>query len=135
MTTERYLDEWRSAELITAAQHAALVALVNRQRFSIFLELNGLLYVGVAAIAGGVAWTVREHFASFGDAVILASLTSLLAACAWYCAAHATPYSRGRVPSPTFSFDYVLYLGCLLFASELTFIEFRFHLLDIDWNY
>jgi len=135
MTTERYLDEWRNAELITAAQHAALVALVRRQRFSIFLELNGLLYVGVAAIAGGVAWTVREHFASLGDVVVLASLTSLLAACAWYCAVHATPYSHDRVAAPTFSFDYVLYLGCLVFASELTFLEYRFHLLGVDWNY
>lgn len=135
MTTERYLDEWRNAELITPAQHAALVALVRRQRFSIFLELNGLLYVGVAAIAGGVAWTVREHFASLGDAAVLASLTSLLAGCAWYCAAHASPYSHGRVAAPTFSFDYVLYLGCLVFASELSFLEYRFHLLGIDWNY
>jgi hypothetical protein len=135
MTTEGYLEEWRHEDLITAGQHAALLALVRRQRFSVFLELNGLLYVGVAAIAGGVAWTVREHFASLGDAVILVSLTSLLAACGWYCAAHATPYSRDRVASPTFSFDYVLYLGCLVFASELTFIEYRFHLLDIDWNY
>ena len=135
MTTERYLEEWRNAELITAAQHAALLALVRRQRFSLFLELNGLLYVGVAAIAGGVAWTVREHFASLGDPVVLVSLSSVLAACAWYCAAHATPYSRDRVAAPTFSFDYVLYLGCLIFASELTFLEYRFHLLGIDWNY
>jgi len=135
MTTERYLDDWRSADLITAGQHAALVALVRRQRFSIFLELNGLLYLGVAAIAGGVAWTVREHFASLGDAAVLASLTSLFSACAWYCAAHATPYSRDRVAAPTFSFDYVLYLGCLVFASELAFLEYRFHLLGIDWNY
>jgi predicted membrane protein DUF2157 len=135
MTTERYLEEWRNAEVITAAQHAALLALVRRQRFSVFLELNGLLYVGVAAIAGGVAWTVREHFASLGDAVVLVSLTSLLAACAWYCAAQATPYSHDRVAAPSFSFDYVLYLGCLIFASELTFLEYRFHLLGIDWNY
>jgi hypothetical protein len=135
MTTERYLEEWRNAELITATQHAALLSLVRRQRFSVFLELNGLLYVGVAAIAGGVAWTVREHFASLGDAVVLVSLTSLLAACAWYCAAQAMPYSHDRVAAPTFSFDYVLYLGCLIFASELTFVEYRFHLLGIDWNY
>ena len=25
---------------------------------------------------------------------------------------HATPYSRGRIASPTFSFDDILYLGC-----------------------
>jgi len=77
MTTERYLDEWRAAALITGEQHAMLLALVLRQRFSIFLELNALLYVGVAVIAGGVAWTVREHVASLGDVVVFVCLTSL----------------------------------------------------------
>ena len=75
MTTEGYLEEWRHAGLITAAQHAALVALVRKQRFSVYLELNALLYVAAVAIAGGVAWTVRPHFASLGDAVIVASLS------------------------------------------------------------
>jgi hypothetical protein len=135
MTTERYLEEWRTADLITAEQHARLLALVRKQRFSIFFELNALLYVGVVALAAGVAWTIREHFANLGDAAILASLSAMLAGCGWYCATRAAPYSPDRVASPTFSFDYVLYLGCLVFAAELAFIEYRFHLLGVDWSY
>jgi Predicted membrane protein (DUF2157) len=135
MTPERYLEEWRTEKLITAEQHAVLLALVRKQRFSVFLELNALLYVGVLAIAAGVAWTVREQFASLGDAAILVSLTGMLTACGWYCVAHATPYSHERVASPTFSFDYVLYLGCLVFAAEIAYLEYRFHLLGIEWHY
>src|SRR5215471_7239005 len=67
MTTERYLEEWRSADLITAEQHALLLALARKQRFPLFLELNALLYLGVVAIAGGVAWTLREHVAGAAD--------------------------------------------------------------------
>jgi len=135
MTTERYLEEWRTAGLITVEQYARLAALVRRQRFSVFLELNALLYLGVVAIAGGVAWTLREHFASAGDAAVLVTLTSVFAGCLWYCFARGMPYAPERVAAPTFSFDYVLYLGCLVFAAGIAYLEYRFHALGVDWHY
>ena len=134
MTAERYLEEWRTAEIITAEQHALLLALVRRQRFSIFLELNALLYLGVVAIAGGIAWTAEEHVASIGDPAIIVSLTIVFAGCLWYCVSRAAPYSHERVAAPTFSFDYVLYLGCLVFAAEVAFVEYRFRLLGDAWD-
>jgi hypothetical protein len=36
VTTEQYLEEWRSADRITAEQHALIAALVRKQRFSAF---------------------------------------------------------------------------------------------------
>jgi hypothetical protein len=134
VTTERYLEEWRTADLITAEQHALLLALVRKQRFSVFLELNALLYLGVVAFAAGVAWTVQEHFSNIGDAAVFVSLTSVFAVCLWYCFTRATAYAPGRVAAPTFSFDYVLYLGCLVFAAEIAYLEYRFHLLGVEWH-
>jgi predicted membrane protein DUF2157 len=135
MTSERYLEEWRAADLVTAEQHALLLTLVRGQRFSVFLELNALLYLGVLAIAAGVGWTVREHFANIGDAAVLVPLTAAFAACLWYCFTRGMPYAPGRVAAPTFSFDYVLYLGCLVFAAEVAYLEYRFQLLGVDWHY
>ena len=40
----------------------------------------------------------------------------------------------GRVEAPTFAFDYLLYLGCLAFATLLGYIESRFHLLQQRWD-
>src|SRR5262249_33219104 len=128
-------EEWRTADLITAEQHALLLALVRKQRFPVFLELNALLYLGVVAIAGGVAWTLREHFASVGDAAGPATLTSVCAGCFWYCFTRALPYAPERVAAPTFSFDYVLYLGCLVFAAGIAYLEYRFQVLGVDWHY
>src|SRR5262252_8774858 len=105
MTTERYLEEWRTAGLITVEQYARLAALVRRQRFSVFLELNALLYL------------------------------SVVAGCLWYCFARGMPYAPERVAAPTFSFDYVLYLGCLVFAAGIAYLEYRFHALGVDWHY
>ena len=43
-------------------------------------------------------------------------------------------YSPDQVAAPTVAFDYVLYLACLIFAVELGYIEYRFHLLRDQWD-
>src|SRR5262249_54187315 len=55
--------------------------------------------------------------------------------CVWYCGTGGRPYASEQVASPTFAFDYVLYLGCLVFAAEIGYLEYRFQLLGVDWNY
>jgi predicted membrane protein DUF2157 len=134
MTTARALDEWRAAGIISADQHAALSAIERKERFSVSLELNALLYLGVVAFGAGLAWTVREHFTSLGDAAILVTIAALFAGSLFYCAARATPYSHARVDPPTFAFDYVLYVGCLAFGVGLAYTEYRFGLLRDNWD-
>ena len=126
MTTETYLTAWRDTGLISVDQHATLVALVRKERFSVFLELNALLYVGVLAIAAGLGWTVHDHFASFGDLLVLGTLSAIFVGCLAYCLTHDAARS--------FAFDYVLYLGCLTFAVAVGYVEFRFSLLKQNWD-
>jgi predicted membrane protein DUF2157 len=134
MATARYIDEWRTAGIITPQQAAALTALVRKDRFSVFLELHTLLYLGAVAFATGLGWTVREHFANLGDLLILGGLGAIFAGSLFYCVTRATPYSTAQVPSPTFAFDYVLYVGCLAFAIALGYVEYRFELLRGNWD-
>jgi hypothetical protein len=129
MTTLEAIERWRAEGAISAAQHAALTAIVRKDRFSVFLELNSLLYLGVLAFVAGAGWTVYDHFAQLGDAAVVVPLAVAFAACLYYCFSRSRPYQPERVESPSFAFDYVLYLGCLLFALELGYIEFRFHAL------
>ena len=134
MTTERALQEWEAAGIISAEQSAALTALARKQRLSIFFELNALLYLGVLAFAAGLGWTIRDHFASLGDAAILLSLAAIVAGSFFYCFSRTPPYSNGRVESPTLAFDYLLYLACLAFAAGLGYVEYRFQLLQDRWD-
>jgi hypothetical protein len=121
-------------DAITGDQYVALGALARQDPFSIFIELNALLYLGVLALVGGLGWTVQTYFTNLGDAAILAALTTLLAACLYYCVSRTSAYSPEQVPAPTLAFDYVLYLGCLVFAVELGYVEFRFQLLRANWD-
>ena len=134
MTVLSCLDRWRADGTITEGQYGDIREWTRTDRLSVFLELNALLYLGVLACAAGIGWTVRVHFARLGDVFVLVPLTMILAACLGYCFSRASPYSRAAVPTPTFAFDYILYLGCLVFAVELGYVEFRFHLLRAHWD-
>ena len=126
MTTLERLDGWKAVGVIGEEQHALLTALVRRQRFSVFVELNALLYVGVLSMVGGLVWTFRDYVTDLGDAAILGILTLLMVLSFGYCFTRTHPYSNDEVEAPTFVFDYVLYFGCLIFSATLTFLETRF---------
>ncbi|MEQ1909738.1 MAG: DUF2157 domain-containing protein [Vicinamibacterales bacterium] len=134
MNTVDYLDRWRAAGFITATQHSAISGIVRKQRMSVFVELNALLYFGVLAFAGGLAWTARVYADRWGDAAILVPATAVLAASLFYCFSRVGPYSPAKVETPSFVFDYVLYLACLVFAVELGYVEYRFELLQAQWD-
>ena len=126
MTTTDRLDGWKAVGVISEEQHAMLTALVRRERFSVFVELSALLYLGVLSIVGGLVWTFREYVASLGDVAILSVLALLMVLAFGYCFSRTPPYSNDEVEAPTLGFDYVLYFGCLVFSATLAFIETRF---------
>ena len=131
----KYLERWNSTGIITGAQYAAIAALVRKDRFSVFAELNTLLYLGVLSLVAGAGWTIQTYVASLGDAAIVSALTITVVACLYYCFSRALPYSDEQVEPAGFAFDYVLYLGCLVFALELGYVESRFHFLQANWDY
>ena len=134
MTTAQYLDRWRSSGAITPEQADVLSALARKERFSVFLELNALLYLGVVVFVAGVGWTVSEHFTNLGDPAIVLSLAAVFACCLYYCFTRGPSYAPEQVPSPSFAFDYVLYLGCLVLAVELGYLQIRFQMLQVNWD-
>ena len=126
MTTLDRLDRWKASGVIGADQHVLLQALVRQDRFSLFVEINALLYIGVLSAVGGLAWTAREYVLNLGDGVILSVLGLLTAVSFYYCFSRAVPYDHGETESPSMIFDYVLYFGCLVLSATLAFIETRF---------
>jgi hypothetical protein len=134
VTTLDRLNTWKSAGIITDAQHGTLGALVRKDRFSVFLELSALLYLGVLFFVGGVGWTFREYVDDLGDGVIISALTLMVAATFYYCFTRAEPYDPGEVESPNLVFDYILYLGCLLLSTEVAYLQYRFEILR-SWHH
>ncbi|PYS40232.1 MAG: DUF2157 domain-containing protein [Acidobacteria bacterium] len=135
MTNRDRLLRWKETGVITDIQYDTLFTIVRKDRFSVFFELNALLYMGVLSLIAGIGWVVQAYAASWGDAVILSGLTLILVGSSYYCFSRGLPYSTAQVESSNFLFDYVLYLGCLTFALEIAYVETRFHVMQSDWDY
>ena len=134
MTILTRLEEWKEQGVISPEQYTLLAGLSRGEPFSVFLELNILLYAGVLAFVGGLGWTVSTWSAQLGDVLVLTVLSAMLAACFWYCFSRVPAWSPAETPSPSLVFDYVLYLGSLTWSVELAYIENRFHLLSGQWD-
>src|SRR6478752_1335138 len=100
MSAQLFLARWKQAGAISEAQHDALAALARQDRFSLFLELNALLYLGVLATAAGAGWTIATYSARLGDAAILATLSAIFGASLYYCVTRAQDFSWNQVESP-----------------------------------
>jgi len=134
MTILARLEHWKEQGAISPEQHAYLASLCRGEPFSLFLELNLLLYLGVLAFVGGLGWTVTTWSQQLGDALVVAILSTILAVCFWYCSSRAPVWSLAETPAPTAVFDYILYLGSLVWCVELAYLENRLHVLSGHWD-
>jgi hypothetical protein len=134
MTILARLERWKEQGAISAEQHAHLAGLSRGEPFSIFLELNVLLYAGVVVFVAGLGWTVSTWSQQLGDIVVLTVLSGILAACSWYCFSSTPAWSPAETPAPSPIFDYVLYLGSLVWCVELAYLENRFRVLSGQWD-
>jgi hypothetical protein len=134
MTILTRLQQWKESGIISPEQHTLLAALSLGEPFSIFLELNILLYAGILAFVAGLGWTLSTWSQQLGDVVVLAILSAMFAAALGYCFSHAAAWSPAEMPKPGLVFDYVLYLGSLIWSVELSYLETRLHLLSGHWD-
>lgn len=134
MTILARLEHWKQQGEISPEQYSLLANLSRREPVSLFLELNVLLYAGVLAFVAGLGWTVTTWSKQMGDVLVLAILSTILAACFWYCFSRAPAWSLAETAAPTAVFDYVLYLGSLVWCVELAYLENRFHVLSGQWD-
>jgi hypothetical protein len=70
-----------------------------------------------------------------GDAAIVSALTCACIATFSYCIARAHPYANRPIEHEGIAFDYVLYLGCLLLATDIGYIQSRIHPFQLRWDH
>jgi hypothetical protein len=128
------LEQWKDRGILSPEQHTLLLGLSRGEPFSLFLELNILLYAGILAFVAGLGWTVSTWSRELGDVLVLTVLSTILVACFWYCFSHAPAWSPEETPAPSLVFDYVLYLASLIWSVELAYLESRLHVLSGQWD-
>ncbi len=134
MNVTSLLKEMHRAGTLSSGQLDVLTELHIKKRYSVHQELRAAIYIGVLLITAGVGLTIRQYFAQLGDIAIVGSLTVGALAAFLYCFLKGKPYSNGEVESPNILFDYVLLLGCTLYAADVGYIETQFHVLGDSWH-
>ncbi len=134
MTLFTRLEQWHERGVVSREQHTLLAGLASGQPFSLFLELNILLYAGILAFVAGLGWTVSTWSEQLGDILVVTLLTLMFGTCFWYCFSRAPAWSPRETTTPSLVLDYVLYLGCLIWSVELAYLEQRFHLLSGQYD-
>jgi hypothetical protein len=134
MTILDRLELWKKEDILSTEQRDHLARRARGEPFSLSLELNMLLYAGVVAFVAGLGWTVSTWSHQLGDLLVVSILTIVLGVSFWYCFSRATAWSSDEVHAPTPLFDYVLYLGSLVWCIELAYLENRFHVLAGQWD-
>ena len=128
------LDALRKEGLVSEQQHRMLTDVYSRKLFSLYYELRTMLYLGVLLFSTGIGILVYLNIDTIGHQVIIFALMALTVACFWYVVQRRVPYSNAQVQSPGVLFDYILLLGCLLFATVVGYIQFQYGLFGERWE-
>jgi hypothetical protein len=128
------LKEMHRAGTLSSGQLDVLTEMHLKKRYSVHHELRAAIYIGVLLVTAGVGLTIRQYFAQLGDIAIIGALTLGALAAFLYCFLKGKPYSSGEVESPNILFDYVLLLGCTLYAADVGYIETQFRVLGDSWH-
>jgi len=128
------INALHSSGLITEAQRLHLTRIYDRSLFSLYYELRTMLYFGVLLFTTGVGIVIYQNIDSIGLLSIIGLLTLLTGACFWYVTRQKPPYSNAEVKSPGSLYDYVLLLGCLLFAIVISYTQFQYAIFGEQWG-
>ena len=128
--TEPQLRELRDKNLITSEEHDKLAPIISKRLYSVFYELQTLLYLGVLLFTTGAGILIYQNIGDLGHIISIIILSILCGVCFWYIHKKSLPYSHEAVTSPTPYFDYILLLGSLLFVSIQGYLQFQYAILD-----
>jgi hypothetical protein len=124
------LKELKDRNLLSEPQFNYLDDIFTRRIVSLFYELRIVLYLGVMLFTTGVGILIYMNIGDIGHVVVIGLLAILMILCFRHVFKFARPYDPKKIKPPTPYYDYVVLLGCLLFISILTYLQFQYNFFD-----
>lgn len=125
MTYSDILRRLTDSGVLLPAEAEPIAAYERGQPFSLFAELRTALYLGVTLLSTGLGILIYENLDTIGHQAVVASITALMLGCFGYVWRHRQPYARTLVQNHPL-FDFVLLLGCLVFLSLESYLQFAY---------
>ena len=99
----------------------------HQKAVSLFVELRSILYFGIVLFSAAIGILIYKHIETIGHDVLVISIALVCFICFAYCFRKANGYSKDKLNSPNFLFDYVLLLGCLLLLTFIGYLQFQYN--------
>jgi hypothetical protein len=125
--TPEHLNELRNKNFITEQQFITLDALQSKRVFSLYYELRVILYLGVLLFTSGIGLLIYKNIGELGHLLSIVTLGVLTIVCFAFAFTKAARYSNKKVEVATPYYDYLVLMGCLLFISDLGYIQFQYN--------
>jgi hypothetical protein len=125
-----FLQELKEKNLLSADQFKHLEPIYSGKILSVFYELRIILYLGVMLFTTGVGILIYKNIGDLGHLISIIALFILTALCFYYAIKNEQSYTNEKVSPPTPYYDYIVLLGCLLFISVLSYLQFQYALFD-----
>lgn len=94
--------------------------------FSLHWELRTILYLGVLLLSSGLGILVYLNIDTIGHQAILATIALACLYCFYFIHKHKLPYQNETVVHASPFIDYVVLLGCLLFALFVGYFQYQY---------
>jgi hypothetical protein len=129
------LNELYEKGLLQKEQVGVLRDVVTKKTFSVYYELRIALYVGVLLFTTGIGILIYNNIGDLGHVLSIIALGLLTILCFVYSFQKAAPYANTKTSVPIPYYDYVVLMGCLLFISDLGYIQFQYNLFyeNLEW--
>ena len=121
-----FLHTLRDKGLIETDTLHAIEAFEAKKPFSLYWELNTLLYLGVLLLNIGLGVLIYQNINTVGHAILVALIGAASAGCLGYCIWRRPAFSWGEQESPTPYYGYILMLGCFTFLIFEGYLQYRY---------
>ena len=129
------LNELVNKGLLQKEQGEIIKDILTKRVISVYYELRLALYVGVLLFTTGIGILIYNNIGELGHLITIITLGVLTLSCFGYSFYKAVPYSNSKTLVPIPYYDYVVLMGCLLFISDLGYIQFQYNLFyeNLEW--
>jgi len=102
--------------------------------FSLFWEVKIVLYLGVLLFSAGAGLIIHLNIDSIGHISIISLIGLACMACFYFTFRKSEPFSFNEIISTSPWNDYILLLGCLLFLSLETYLQFQYTIFGTQYG-
>jgi hypothetical protein len=121
-------DELHSRGLIGSASRTSIQKETVKPPFSVYSELNLILYTGILALSTGLGLLVYNNISSIGHLSIIICIALMSLFGFYWCFRKAPGYSPAKIQAPNLLNDYLLLLACLTQVTLFGYLQYQYHL-------